>query len=205
MINLYTSFYIDKNPDRQKELEDCLMMNIKCEYIDHIYVITDGTVESDLLLDDKVTEYSYKYRPTYNTFFEVIRMTSKPDDWNIIANTDIYFDNTLELLDKYKSGKPICFALCRWEVLKDKIEFLNRPDSQDSWIFKGLPRRIDGNFCLGTCGCDNAIAHRFMMSGYNVINPSRSIKTYHLHLSGVRNYNVNHKVKEPYKIIHPTE
>lgn len=204
MFNLFTSYYFDKSPERQKELDECLIRNTELDEITKLYVVTEEGVDSKLLYHKKIINIVIKSRPTYNTFFELIRMFCGSDDWNIIANSDIYFDATLLEVLKRKSNKPLCFALTRWEVEKDKIHFLNRPDSQDSWIFKGKPPRIDGDFTLGTCGCDNAIAYRFHAAGYDVINPSKTIKTYHLHESNVRHYNINNKVKQPYKILNPT-
>lgn len=204
MINLFIQYYKDKSPDRQNELDNCLLNNIQCAAIDKIYVISESEIDSQILSNDKIVELIHEARPTYNIFFEAIRMYSKDDDWNIIANTDIYFDETILKVNEYKSLSPICFALTRWEVEKDRTTFLNRVDSQDSWIVKGKPNHVNGGFCLGVAGCDNAIANRLYVAGYNVINPSKTIKTYHLHTSGVRNYNVNRPVPQPYKLLTPT-
>lgn len=204
MFNLYTSYYIDKSAIRQNEIDNCLLMNINCKSIDNIFIITEREIESDLLDNPKIIQLVHKARPTYNTFLEAVRMYSKDDDWNIISNSDIYFDETILKVEEYKYGKPLCFALTRWEVEKSKIWFLDRWDSQDCWIIKGKPRNVYGNFCLGVAGCDNAIADRFYKAGYNVINPSKKIKSYHMHTSGVRNYNANNKVPQPYKLLTPT-
>lgn len=204
MINLFISYYIDKSTARQKELDDTLLMNINCDAINKIYALTDGAIESPLLENDKVMELVYKARPSYNTFFEAIRSFSSDEDWNIIANSDIYFDETIAKIYEYPHTKPLCFALTRWEVEKDSIHFLNRWDSQDCWIFKGKPKNVQGNFNMGVAGCDNAIAERFSRAGYNVINPSKTIKTYHLHKSGVRSYNPNFRAPQPYKLLTPT-
>jgi hypothetical protein len=52
MVNLYTSFYEDKNPKRQKELLYCLKQNISNNLIDNIYLIVDGDVK--LPVSDKL-------------------------------------------------------------------------------------------------------------------------------------------------------
>lgn len=205
MINLFTSYYIDKHPARQKEFDECLRKNIDLNEINMIYVLTEQGVDAEILKNKKVINVVLKSRPTYNTFFEVIRMFSGDEDWNIIANSDIHFDSTITMVEQYKrSYKPVCFALTRWEVERDKTFFLNRPDSQDAWIFKGKPLNVKGDFYMGTCGCDNAIADRLHNAGYHVINPSKTIKTYHLHQSGVRRYNTEYKVPQPYKLLNPT-
>jgi len=204
-INLFTSYYIDKHPARQKELDECLRTNVGLKEIDMVYVLTEEGIDADILKHNKIINVVLKSRPTYNSFFEVIKMFSDDTDWNIIANSDIHFDSTITKVEQYKrTNKPVCFALTRWEVEKDRVFFLNRPDSQDTWIFQGKPAKVQGDFYLGTCGCDNAIADRFHNSGYHVMNPSKTIKTYHLHQSGVRRYNTENKVAQPYKILNPT-
>lgn len=62
------------------------------------------------------------------------------------------------------------------------------------------------NFCANGIivhNCDNAIANRLENAGYNVLNPSKDIRTFHLHNSGIRNYTSKDRVPPPYKLIHP--
>lgn len=203
MTNLFTSYFIVKNISRQKEFDQCLLNNIKCKDIDRIFLLIEYPIESELVNHEKVTTILIKGRPTYNVFFELINRHSQINDWNIISNSDIYFDDTLSNISKYETGK-ICLALTRWEVKRDRIELLNRVDSQDCWMIKGHVLNVRGDFELGKCGCDNAIADRLYKGGYDVVNPSKTIKTYHLHNSDFRTYNVNEKVPMPYKLLTPT-
>jgi hypothetical protein len=91
------------------------------------------------------------------------------------------------------------------------VEFWNHADSQDVWIFNGpVEKGVDANFLLGHPGCDNALAYKLEFSGYEVLNPSLTLKTYHQHLVMVRNY-LNQKgeqkekgIPPPYKILVPT-
>jgi len=53
------------------------------------------------------------------------------------------------------------------------------------------------NFTQGVPGCDNKIAYLLQEAGYVVTNPSTTIKTYHLHLSGIRHYNAKYRVPRP--------
>jgi len=203
MINLYTSYYIDPSPARQQELDACLKDNILNNHINKIVLLLEYPIVNSIIEDEKVEVVYIKGRPEYNTFFELINQRTGSRDWNIIANSDIYFDETIELLNSYNEKVAVC--LTRWEVEHNKTTFLNRPDSQDSWAIKGRIDNVDGCFTLGKCGCDNAIMDRFHKAGYRAINPSKTIKSYHLHLSGARSYNVNDKVKPPYMVLYPTE
>ena len=105
-------------------------------------------------------------------------------------------------MNRYSSRRPICISLTRWET-SPNLFFLNRRDSQDCWIFKGKINHIQSDFFTGIPGCDNAIADRIARAGYDIINPSRTIKSYHVHKSSERNYG-NQKVPMPYKFLQPT-
>lgn len=204
MINLFVSYYQDENTERQWELDECLKRNIENELIDHIYVFIEYPIDNEILKHKKIHTILIHKRPTYELVFAFINMLAKENDINIVANSDIYFDETLQFLND-KLGLNDCFALCRYEVQPGGTTFLNRPDAQDCWIFKGnIKLSVRADFGMGKCGCDNAIAYRLQTAGYNVTNPSLTIKSYHLHNSGIRNYKIEDKVPQPYKVIHPT-
>lgn len=184
MIRLLYNYYEDKNPGRKKEVDMCLQKNLDNP---HINVIIIESAE----------------KVTYDTFFQKINKLTSTEDINIIANSDIFFDETIVLANNMNSNAM--YALSRWDWINEhNVKFFDRPDSQDAWIFKGPVTKVSGNFTLGKKGCDNRIAHEFKIAGYNVTNPSQSIKSYHVHNSGVRNYNHRDIVVGPYLTIHPS-
>ena len=133
---------------------------------------------------------------------------------SLIRNSSI--ENHNIIISDYLINNKTCLALTRWDIsdkddYKNGAVFFDRPDSQDTWIFRGgIPQMAGAEFGLGLCGCDNSIAYMIEQCGYNVINPSRTIKTYHLHLTNVRNYidvvgQVIERIPPPYKLLHPTE
>lgn len=166
-MNIFINYYTHPNKARQREIQYCLSRN---------------------LMHPEFTVYLSEGRVTYDKFFKKINDVTKDDDINIIANADIYFDETIKLAEKIQ--KDQCYILCRWDIMKEGgAVFYNMPDSQDVWIFRGkVKENIDGNFPLGMMGCDNAIAYRIQQAGYTVLSPSPQIKAYHLHLSDIRNY-----------------
>lgn len=222
-VNLYVNFYVDKNPIRQKELEECLKKNIQNKYIDKITVILSAShiqyfndFNSKISVDGaksktEIKLVTYESRPTYNDYFLITRNDSAQDDLNIISNTDIFFDETLKKVKDFHWKNKYCLALSRWDTIdftEKGARLFNRADSQDVWIIKGsIPHIQDADFTLGVAGCDNKIAWLLNNSGYEVINPSKEIKTYHLHLSDIRNYIVNNyieRIPPPYLQVHPS-
>lgn len=183
MIRLFYNYYEDKHPDRKKEIDFCLQQNLNNPHLNTIIFETPS-------------------KPTYNTFFHKINEITGPDDINIICNSDIFFDDSISLVSTIETRSV--YVLCRWDWHSaDHVVFANRPDSQDTWIIKGKVENVFGDFCLGVLGCDNRIAYEFNKAGYRVSNPSKSIKTYHVHNSGIRNYTKKDVVPPPYLTLHP--
>ncbi len=187
MINLFYNYFKYENPSRQKEIDLCLNNNLKNKNLNTIIIESQK-------------------RLTYSFYFKKINSITLPNDINIICNADIYFDNTVMLCQNMKPND--CYALSRWDVSSDgKSQLFQRSDSQDTWIFKGkIKNNLYGDICLGMPGCDNRIAHEIVKAGYNLLNPSQSIKTYHVHISNVRNYDKKHDtIPGPYKHISPSK
>ena len=173
MIRLFVSYYQCGNKKRQKELDFCWNKNNQNPLIDHIV--------------------NFENRPTYNQFFEETK--NYPYDINILANADIYFNDTLALVKGISPREA--YALTRWEVNKkgtivpfEEMHVENKhakaKHSQDVWVFKGAVERVQGNFHLGRPGCDNRIAAEIRRAGYKLSNPSFQIQCIHKHREPAR-------------------
>ena len=187
-FNIYVSVYDEKHHGRKCELTDCLRRN----------QVSGANV---IIVDES------EKRSTYQNYFDLINQTTGPDDINIIINSDIYF--IAEDLDRMKGLQPNqCYALTRWDIYPDGMPvFLNRVDSQDCWIFRGEVKNIQGGsmFGLGQPGCDNKMALLLRDAGYDVLNPSLTIKSYHIHNSKISYYTRNDAVPPPYLRLNPCE
>lgn len=226
-VNLFTTFYVDKNKLRQNELETSLYHNMLNPNIDRVFVLMENAsmfygyksntlknIQNRLESENKKHNALFvKKRPTYNDYFKLT--TKYKNDINIVSNTDIILDYDSTSMLKRFDWKNYCFALTRYDINNVNNlfngKFFNRADSQDTWIKRGsFPIIPKANFTLGVAGCDNVIAY-LLSQFYNVINPSLDIKTYHLHLSNVRNYIENGKMDEierlppPYKLLKPSK
>lgn len=182
MIRLIINTYKSDNQQRQAELDECLKRNMSLTFL---------------------SIHDIQQRPTFKQLFEASQNFSNEDVF-VIANNDIYFDETLLLANKIKYGEV--YALTRYDIKRGVPRFFDRQDSQDVWIWRGHIKDFDGGeFYQGIAGCDNSIAYQLGQNGYKVTNPSLSIKTYHLHESGLRtfNYKTMEKVPPPYKLLKP--
>lgn len=211
MVQLFISAYPEKDRSRAEELHTCLMNNLKSGCFDAIWVIVEDDGKGIEYLRD-VSPYTVNIlpctvRPTFRTFFECANniMARLGNDQNIIsvfANSDIYFEE-IQILPKFDE----IFALTRYEVKRNgPITFLNRADSQDSWIARGfikIPKYCD--HFQGRGGCDNRLAAELLNVGYKVLNPSLTIKSFHLH-DGDKSYTgATERIGRPYHLVQPIE
>ncbi len=202
---LVVPFYTDKSEARNEELLKCYEANLTLEEVDEIILVVDDNTK--VKRNSKVTVKYVSSRPTYLDLFRIANMHNN-GGISIIANTDIYFDDINLIKIKHTVSEDMCFALSRWDE-QSSGEYIhhNSRDSQDVWIFKGrINTEMDAEFFLGLPGCDNRIAYEIGKAGYEVRNPSITIKTYHLHLTQVKNYERTEQyiVPNPYRLMQPT-
>ena len=204
-IHLYTIFYNEKDSLRKQELIRCVLLNAKNPFVGALTVLNEGDALA-AFAPGKIWDVHINKRPTYRVFFDLINKKTQPDDINIIANTDIYFDENIEVL-KYIDLTNTCLALSRWDINGNGKPILyNHNDSQDVWIFKGEIKEVKGDFPLGVPRCDNRILNELINAGYKVTNPAYSIKAYHLHMGYRVEYTENDnkaKIAPPYRYLYP--
>jgi len=203
-MNLFINWFETKDPVRQAEYQFCYDKNFSNGLFKNIINLQCG-----------------EEQPTYNRFFEL--MKQYPDDINVLANLDIYFDRTLELAAKITTREAWC--LTRWEYVTredfphlftdldgdEKVVFFEERNTQappayaqDVWIVRGAPRIINADFSMGMPGCDNRIAWCFHSAGYIVRNPCLSMKCIHVHASNWRDQTkILNSVPKPYLKVTP--
>jgi hypothetical protein len=231
--NLFVNYYNDKVQERTDELNFCFLENLKNNLFSNVVVIctkedfvklyklvNQKQISKHVLFSignnplwNKIKIIISEKRPCFNDYFKAINSTfPEIDNVNIIANLDIIIPQSTLVQSELYVAPDKCLALTRYDsnsvenYIGDSI-YLNHPDSQDSWFFNGKVKEIDGaTFTLGLAGCDNKIAYMLSTEGYEVSNPSYGLKTYHLHLTGVRNYGVRDedRLQPPFLILQPT-
>lgn len=206
MIRLFSACFPVPSPTRAKEYSEALRRNCECSAIDEICLFQEGganpTVSSTKLRIKPVSG-----RPLYSDYFNWINELAGADDISIIANSDIYFDDQLELFRNWSMPADTVFILTRWQVDEAGQSSLHyRAETQDTWIFRGRVRPVKSDFPLGVARCDNRLAYELAASGFKVLNPSMSIRSHHLHDAPRRNYKPkehNLLIPPPYAYIWP--
>lgn len=219
-IHVLCQFFIPKTSDRLKEIQKCLRLNIENPHVNTVYLLNEriytdaemGILDVDSACKAKIKQTNIGNRLKFSDIFKFID-DNAIKGYNVILNSDIFLDKTIEKLQKtdiHKEKKMI--ALLRYEydptnIVKSKI-FGPRHDSQDTWIlhsnFNIRPEhRKVFDFEFGKPGCDNKITYLMTILGYGVVNDPIFIKTYHIHSNQTRDYTIMDRVSDPYLLVVP--
>nr|MBI1231417.1 hypothetical protein [Cytophagales bacterium] len=199
MFTLITCWYHEPNMARRAELLYCLNRNLEHPLIKQVWLMVEG--EPDIPQHPKIRVRYFKRRPL---FIDMVKLANSLKGLAIIANTDIYFDDTLGMAKHLKSTQ--CYALTRWDARADgTLRFYNKEYSQDAWIVHAPLAFKGGAYSPGKPGCDNKFAWELAEVGLSVSNPSKTIKACHLHLTNLRRYTRSETVPGPYLTIQPTQ
>lgn len=192
-IVLFTPYYKAKQPERQDELIYCLKKNIECPEIEKIVLLIDDGYQPELE-SPKIEIIQLSSRATY---LDWIELTEKkfPDKISVLANTDIYLDESIFGLREIFSANPNgLVALSRREQKgSEQILHENPHQSQDVWAVCGDYKFTESlkkslSVPLGLPRCDAKIAYLFSVHGAKVYNPCNHIKIVHVHETQLRSY-----------------
>lgn len=193
-IHLFTTYYQAANKARQDEIDECLKQNLNSPYIAKVFAISECDVP---FTHEKLTVIKTAGRISMAGAVKIANENT--GEINILCNSDIHVNDTIgQVQDVNLNNAVLC--LSRWEQQPNgSLKHYNYEYSQDSWIWAGKLNIKGGDYNFGLLGCDNKFAHDLFDSGLTVYNPSRSIKTIHLHLSGVRHYSEATRLPRPYR------
>jgi hypothetical protein len=206
-----TQTYVPSQGKRRREIEKCLQMNRESKYIEKVILLNEKIYG---IGGEKVEERNIGHRITYEDVMNYAKEC--PDDVILaFANADIAIDDSTWRNLWTVSLENVCLALLRYDVpengnIEDALLFGPRADSQDTWVVRAKDVKERGDMwesCripFGKGGCDNAFAVQMLRKKFLIVNPARSLRTYHFHASGVRTYNPQDIVNAPiFMHIHP--
>lgn len=201
-IILITSYYRTENSERNSEIDYVLRRNVSSGLFEKIILFCDPTVIPNIS-HESIQIFDFIGRPKYSDFFH--KGNEYEGKYIVIANSDIFFDESILKIKRFSNDRFLAITRYEYEGSDNSPNIYMKMgcDSQDTWIYKS-PANINDveiDFHLGTPGCDNRIAYE-MSKNYKVINPSLSVKTYHMHSSKYRTYDVSNRIDGPYLQVH---
>lgn len=188
---LIQPWYLSDKLLRNLEFNICLNNNLNNPYITKVVLFCEHECKKE---HPKLVKVFTGKRALYN------EMLAYAKGIVIIANTDIYFDDTIQLVQSIKEKH--CYALSRYDVVGKELVPFHSKDSQDAWIFNNPNLKV-GDYGMGMPGCDNRIAREILENGYKITNPCLTVRAIHVHASGYRTYTNKDTVKGTYHFVTP--
>ncbi len=239
-IILISQFYLPQDQTRLNEVQICLRLNLNNEFITKIYLLNETIyTDNELGLDleqfslnlkekHKLVQIDISRRLTYDTVFKFARQLVSDGycGYFILSNSDIWFDNSLNILSdwNFNSKSFICLTRSVKQApvhtstkhnnsnktisnLNDELISVDSPNSNDSWIWPSVNTPMDRydhvfNYGLGTPGCDNVTAFVLAVTGYELINNPEQLRGFHLHENDFRTYDPKVALPSPYLFVY---
>lgn len=182
---LLQGYFIHSIESRNEEFLKCLKKNINNPAIKKIILFFENLTEEiylfkiPFLKNEKIEIIPIYNRPTYKMIIDYCNQYLK-NEICIIANTDIWFDETIEKLN-YIDFNNTMVCLTRYDSCKNYEFHTDTGVSHDSWIFKTPIKNFYNNIQMGILGCDSYFNQKVGESGYKILCPSYDIKSYHEH------------------------
>jgi glycosyltransferase involved in cell wall biosynthesis len=203
-LNIIFQSYAESNPARRTELEHCIQANLSHPTVKYIH---DFSKDPNIYLPTSITSHpKYIHVPSvasnngeWLTYENSFKYSSRCDNtksfgiyWAVI-NCDIMLAAE-PILSKWllmrgwlNSGYILAQSRHEYDPLTNTAKIdanfakLMHSNTQDAWFYS-VGSRIeirDCDFQIGMLGCDNAIAHRILSSGYKIINMPKSFPIWH--------------------------
>lgn len=212
-IHVIYQYFVHPSPERYAEIKSTLKKLVENPLIDKIHLLNERiyTVEELGVSNEKISQLDVKERLTFKMVFDFI--DTLPECYACVINSDIFFDDSLAAL--YKSGlseHKAMISLLRFEYTTPQLKkcklFGPRPDSQDTWIIHTkynvpVSARKVFNFHFGKPGCDNSLLYIAKIMGYEIYNDPLKLRTYHIHSTQIRNYDIRDLIRPPHYFINP--
>jgi hypothetical protein len=189
-IHLVVHYYIDPLPARQAEYDYCLLRNLNNPSIQKVHNLADPQTPPPPQIRDHPKYVESPLPGQWVSYKDLLRYINRELAGEVvcIANLDIFLDDTKadwgQAANWVKAGVVLC--LTRLEFKMDGTVYLDpvmlrwgSSSSQDAWIFHAPLEVPDCDFELGTLGCDNAIAERFLRTGRMPVNAAGRFPIFH--------------------------
>lgn len=213
---LLAGAYFDPSESRLLELATALRRNLECHEFEEVHLFIEDEIDSffvrrgspgtvaatqmsALLVDGKITLVETGRRTPFREYFTYANNHFQ-GKLCVIANSDIWFDGTLSLIEKTDLSETLV-SLSKWNPGADSPD--SAAISQDAWAFRAPIREFLCDWTLGLPGCEGRLAHEAAQAGLKVINPSLSVIAHHEHASGIRRHRDWDRIAPPYLPVMP--
>lgn len=198
-VHLISQWYNDSNSERFQENLQAVCTNCQNSYVSKYFLFSNENIDLqsechygakiEIIIND---EHS---RISMDKIFEFASQSQFIGEIFIFLNLDIFFDESLAGLirDSWLDYSRSYF-LSRYETVEKENSVTQCSEeyigSHDSIVFRSPLPKLLINRCqyqLGSWGIENRIMWEFNYFGIQVRNPCKSIRSWHLHNSKIKN------------------
>ena len=189
MIHLRVPFYVDARPQRRAEIEDSVRMNLANEKFSSVTLFCEKQDASAANVLVPKARGCVMVLPNRALYRNLLTRKQTGSDVVVIANADIYFDETISLSEHVQLGQVLCLTRAEQRPFDEGLYWPEAETalSHDAWIFRP-PLNVAGEYEFGRPGCELRFAGECEKAGYVLHNPCRHIHAIHHHVSGMRTY-----------------
>jgi len=193
-IVLFTQYY-RRDEQTKRELSMCLKNNFLNKFIKKIVVFCEKECTADLVdyLDcsGKIAIVPMNERLNFEQWIQY-STSNYPECIKLLANSDIYFDETIQFLYDIEYRSNLLYSCSRVDLdpqgklVKSKVDkgsnslYINNTTSQDCWIFKKELNKFRSDFVLGYENCDVLLKHNCMKAGCDFVNLYEKMNCIHV-------------------------
>ena len=199
MVTLITQHYIPDDLIRQSELNLALLQNLRNPLIQEIHLLNEAECDLGGFDRSKITEHIIGDRITYESAFDYASERLS-DRVCVLANFDIYFDESLMELDNQEwEDTIVCVSRHDLEIsgeivplgrfrIKKRTGCINPHRSHDAWFFKSPLKKFNCGFQLGVGGCETNMVYWATQAGLKCLNGFPYVRAIHAHWSQQRTW-----------------
>jgi len=192
-IIIYMQIYNSNDEEVTKNINFCLTKNIENNLIDKINVFctSDTLLYNYNLEDPKINLIFIDKRLDFDIWLK--HSSEQKDAIKVLCNSDIYFDDTLYILNFLCWEKNTMYSCSRIDLDKnnnlvpskvfydEKSDYINPMYSQDCWIyFEDFDKDFDKEIVLGYEHCDTMIRKNCLASGCKFYNLHKMMNCIHV-------------------------
>lgn len=194
-FQLLITFYNERNLTRLAEYYYCLMQNVNHPLIEKVHVFYENPPEilPAYFNHPKIQVLPISDRPSFAEFINYANQQLAGKKV-IIANTDIFFDDSLFKLNHYPMAQKF-MCLTRYNMPQYPGHWERHIESHDAWIFQTpTPVQVPPEIKIGIVGCD-VILQRIACTtpGVDSSNPATDIYSWHCHQEDSRRYTFSYR------------
>ena len=190
-IVLYTQFF-HTTPEILCSNIYCLYKNLSNPHIDKLVLFVEKNSNFINVFSDKLVSYPIEERLTYRHWYNFAERT-EPAAIKVLANSDIYFDDTLQALRTIEQWPDyVLYGCSRKDIskqgeLQESREFycedcppIKAHRSKDCWVFKKPLRYFDQDYRLGYMHCDTVLRESLAKKDMKFVNLYEHINAIHV-------------------------